>query len=373
MLPLSDPATSSSAVLFLCFSFTLQGYVLYVSMYYMTETPNQESLRTSIVSSMTSIPKALIPSSLKALDRLIGAAVDIPAAWLAQRKAQIDSQTQSYTLVEEAIARTAATEAGADYTTVHNAVNVLVRKSYRRQVNREAVAGAMVEELRNSTAQEQTEVTQAPTPDLDEDWLNIFERYAEDASTERMQNLWGRVLAGEIRKPGRYSARTLRFLSEFTQADGLMFAEFCKFVFGESAPRALIRPGGEMEDIRKLIFLESSGLIQGARGLGLTHQITFNEKGNGLLREGSLGVLLRGKPGDCFAFEACILTPLGKELLSLLPGRDAATAARTVVNAIRVPAIRSAFLTTIVGTNGELKLTETFWDDNAPTVSPGFD
>lgn len=175
----------------------------------MDEPPEHSNLPAQIADALTGIPKALVPGSLKALDRLIGAAVDIPVAWLAQKKAGIDAQTAAYTLVEAAIATTAATNAGADDKTVRNAVNVLVRKAYRHQINKEAVTAVMIEDLRK---EEPVDVGEPVNPGLsiDEDWLNIFERYAEDASTERVQNLWGRVLAGEIRTPGRYAARTLR-------------------------------------------------------------------------------------------------------------------------------------------------------------------
>jgi hypothetical protein len=332
-----------------------------------TDAPDQSNLPAQIADALTGIPKALIPTSVKALDRLVGAVVDLPVAWLAQKKAQIDAQTQAYTLVEGAISKAAAGEASADEATVRNAVSVLVRKAYRKQTNREAVAVAMVEDLRASPPEEAETAGTAFTPDLDEDWLNVFERYAEDASTERMQNLWGRVLAGEIRKPGRYSMRTLRFLSEFSQADGLSFAEFCTSVFGDTAPASLVKPDSK-KDIRDLVFLESSGLIQGASGIGLKSTMTFDNAGNGHFREGSLVLMLQGNPGESFQYPACILTPLGQELLSLLPGRDARAAARRVARAIKVPAIKSAFLATISGPDRHLIRMEILWQPQPEQV-----
>lgn len=320
------------------------------------------NLPAQIADALAGIPKALIPTSVKALDRLVGAAVDIPVAWLAQKKAHIDAQTLSFSLVEKAIADAAADLAGGDPETVQNAINTLVRKSYRKQTNRQSVAVAMVEDLRAGAGEnEQEHTSTTPPPELDEDWLNFFERYAEDASTERMQNLWGRVLAGEIRKPGRYSLRTLRFLSEFSQADGLSFAEFCTSVFGDIAPAALVKPD-DKKDIRDLVFLESSGLIQGASGLGLTITVTFDSEGNTFMREGSLVILLQGPPGESVQSSVCVLTPLGQELLSLLPGRDARVAARNVANAIRTPAIKGAFLAAVTGPEGRVMPMEILWE-----------
>jgi hypothetical protein len=325
------------------------------------------SLPSEIADAVLKIPRALISASIKALDRLIGSAVDIPVAWLGQQKARIDAQTEAYKLVEGAIAHAAATEASGNQRIVASAVESLVRKAYRKQINSGAVATVMLEDLRKED-NNLSDPPQAATA-LDEDWLNVFERYAEDASTERMQNLWGRVLAGEIRKPGRYSMRTLRFLSEFSQVDGIMFADFCKSAFGESAPNNLVKPD-EKKDIKHLIFLESSGLIQGAHGLGLGITFTFNEFGKSFIIEGGeLAILMEGIPGASFQIPVCVLTPLGQELLTLLPGRDARQAARNFANAIRRPEIEAASLVSIK--EGHYQTMEILWQRDSPqqTVS----
>ena len=109
-----------------------------------------------VIGALAGIPAALTPACIKAFDRLIGAATDIPAAWLAQKRAQIDAQTQAYTLVESEIAKVAASEASASPEVIERAVSVLVRKSYRKHINREAVAVAALDDMRsreNSTGE----------------------------------------------------------------------------------------------------------------------------------------------------------------------------------------------------------------------------
>lgn len=300
------------------------------------------------------------------MDRLIGAAIDIPVAWLTQKAAKIEAQTQAFTVVEKAIGEAAARVAGGDESTVERAMASLVRKQYRQQKNREAVAFASLEDLRAHTRPE--DESAKPTPEqaeVDEDWLNVFERYAEDASTERMQNLWGRVLAGEIRRPGKYAVRTLRFLSEFSQSDGLMFAELGKSTFGDLAPNSLVKPRSKA-DIRDLIYLESSGLIQGATGGTLTYTLTIRENGIGVLREGALILIFEGEPGSNVSCQACILTPLGQELLSLLPGRDAKQAARAVANTLRRPGLTSATLAVAIEGQDKAIPMEILWQESEP-------
>jgi hypothetical protein len=47
--------------------------------------------------------------------------------------------------------------------------------------------------------------------------MNSFIRFAEDASSERMQDHFGRVLAGQVLRPGAFGLATLRAMSELDQ------------------------------------------------------------------------------------------------------------------------------------------------------------
>lgn len=325
------------------------------------------SLPAQIADALVSIPKGLTPGVVKALDRLVGASLDIPIAWLQQKKAKIDAQTESYKLVEASIAETVASGAGADPDIAQRAMNKLVRKEYRKQVNREAVASAMVEDLRDQASSEENLATgSVSASEVDDDWLNVFERYAEDASSERLQGLWGKVLAGEVRQPGRFSTRTLRFLSEFSQADALLFETFAKSAFGDNAPKNLVAPK-DQENISDLIYLEASGLIQGASGLGLQKMFMFNKQGRLSLREGNLIVHLIGEPEKKVKYEAIVLTQLGQEVLCLVGSRNAWESARALAHAIRSPNIHEAHLGVLTDEKtGKINLMEVLWVKETP-------
>ena len=329
----------------------------------MVDSPEASNLPAQIASAVVGIPKALIPTSLKALDRLISAGVDIPVAWLAQRKAKIEAQTEAYKAVETSIAKAAADLAGADQDTVERAMAVLVRKEYRKQTNREAVAAAMIDDLHDQAAPTDAQ-TATPNPaDLDDDWLNVFERYAEDASTERMQKLWGRVLAGEVRKPGRYSIRTLLFLSEFSQADALAFADFSKYVFRDSAVKSWVN-AMYSTDLRPIAALESSGLIQGLGMNAVNMSFKIDDNGNTYISEGPMILWLRGKPRETITEGMYLLTPLAIELLSLLPDRDLRLCAKSFAKSIRTSDIHSACIA-VQDENFNLIPIEVLWDDRA--------
>lgn len=318
-------------------------------------------LPAGIANAITGVVHALIPSSVKALNRLIGAVVEIPAAHLERVSERTRAKTRSYVAVEDAVANAVAQGVVGDVEIARRAMNVLVAKEYRKQENREAVAKEFLNDLR----QEQPDEEQSHPSEsiLDDDWLNVFERYAEDASTERMQALWGRVLAGEVRKPGRFSMRTLRFLSEFSQRDALLFAEVCDSTFGGIIPNALVKPN-EFKDISGLLDLETAGLITGASGLGLTSNVKIGENGFGFVREDGLALQFKGVPGISFPIECCTLTPLGRELIFLLSSRDTLAVARRVAHSIKRDDIEAAFISRI-DAQGRVYPIEVLWQPEA--------
>ena len=90
--------------------------------------------------------------------------------------------------------------------------------------------------------------------------------------------------------------------------------------FGGLAPASLVK--ADKSDISDLLLLESSGLIQGASGLGLAKTLSFNKDGNAFLREGDVIILYQGPPGEKFSINSCILTSLGNELIKLIADRN---------------------------------------------------
>ena len=117
----------------------------------MVDFPQTTNWPAQIVEAVSGITDALVPRSLKALDRLIGAGVDIPVAFLEQKAAKIGAQTSAYKAVEAAIASAVASEAEASPEIIQGALDVLVRKSYRKQKNVEAVSVMAIEDLRSNS------------------------------------------------------------------------------------------------------------------------------------------------------------------------------------------------------------------------------
>jgi uncharacterized repeat protein (TIGR03899 family) len=68
-----------------------------------------------------------------------------------------------------------------------------------------------------------TEVTDKADPD----WFIIFTQLAEDVSNQTMQNLWAKILAGEISQPGSFSTKTLKTFRAMNITDAKLLAKAC--------------------------------------------------------------------------------------------------------------------------------------------------
>ena len=91
----------------------------------------------------------------------------------------------------------------------------------KRQGNIEAVVGMAADELGKKQVQ---------THDVDHDWTARFFADVQDVSSEKMQQIWAKILAGEVETPGRTSMQTLSILRNMSQRDAELFERTANFV-----------------------------------------------------------------------------------------------------------------------------------------------
>ncbi len=61
----------------------------------------------------------------------------------------------------------------------------------------------------------------------DLDWFNRFITLAEDVSNKTMQDLWAKILAGELARAGTYSLKALKVFREMSIVDAKLLAKAC--------------------------------------------------------------------------------------------------------------------------------------------------
>lgn len=109
-----------------------------------------------------------------------------------------------------------------------------------------------------------------PTPDaevsdkpVDPDWFIRWRLNAREVSDEEMQQVWAKVLAGEIKQPGSYSLRTLHFLSQMSKPEASFIEQMARLCLEDiifRADRNVPFPHIQFSD---LLRLEELGLIVG--------------------------------------------------------------------------------------------------------------
>ena len=88
----------------------------------------------------------------------------------------------------------------------------------KRQSNIESVVQQVALELGDKEVQDH---------EVDHDWTARFFSDVQDVSSEQMQALWAKILAGEVTRPGSTSIRTLNILRNLNQDVAGLFAKLC--------------------------------------------------------------------------------------------------------------------------------------------------
>lgn len=63
---------------------------------------------------------------------------------------------------------------------------------------------------------------------IDSDWFNRFIELAEDISSPLMQELWSKILIGELSSPGTFSYKSLLMLQQMTHKEAQSFQAVCR-------------------------------------------------------------------------------------------------------------------------------------------------
>ena len=147
---------------------------------------------------------------VKAVSHLLAGVIDIPSALLRRPTQAIDDVTVSRSIVSEILARKVAEDAASNPEIMEAASEIYLPPKLRKTRNKIQVARKVIEHVAQGQPDENVEQAAAP----DADWMNSFMRFAEDASSEQLQDLFGRILSGEVSRPGSFSLTTLRTVAE---------------------------------------------------------------------------------------------------------------------------------------------------------------
>lgn len=188
----------------------------------------------------------------------------------------------------------------------------------KKQINLEQISQHAAEEMRDKE--------QVSEEKVDEDWISRFFKIAEDISSEEMQVLWGKVLAGEVSKPRSYSLRTIETLKNLTKSDAQLFAKVAQAAMWCNGKSLILNPDQNCEYIEtefgitfvNVLRLKELGLILPS-SLSFTLTATGEQKTQTVFIYGDTCILVErdsGVPAQPLTIDA--YSDIGQELLPLI-------------------------------------------------------
>ena len=105
-----------------------------------------------------------------------------------------------------------------------------IKKVILKQTNIDKITKYTLQELEkiNHSDNQSTVNNSNPTQKIiSDDWLNSFEKEAKYKSTEEMQIMFGRILAGEIKQPSSFSIKAIKTLGELDPKVARLFQKLC--------------------------------------------------------------------------------------------------------------------------------------------------
>ena len=162
-----------------------------------------------------------------------------------------------------------------------------------------------------------------PDRKVNDDWLFRWRDAASTVSSEELQTLWGRVIAGEIKSPGSFSLRTLEFLKNLSHEEALQIAKVSPFVInGRVIFRGNKQLLGESEGITFgfLLHLQNLGIVSGVESVGLASKLpssTTEKFKHVLVSYNRVLIVTHENASKEISLKVYTLTLLGQQILKL--------------------------------------------------------
>ena len=127
------------------------------------------------------------------------------------------------------------------------AAHRFVEEETRKQLNMESIVGKAIGGVDPN----------APTEDVEDDWIANFFDKCRSVSDDEMQVLWSQILSGEANSPGSFSRKTVNLVADLDKASAELFHTLCSF-------------GWQVGDVSHMpLILDLSERIYSQRGITL--------------------------------------------------------------------------------------------------------
>ncbi len=178
---------------------------------------------------------------------------------------EADAEAYKMEVLAKAEAKKTLIEGDAKIELIERAKQRLGNIEINRQINIEEIAEKSIKYLDEN-------VSEKPVED---DWKTRYFNKAQDVSDEDMQEIWAKILAVEVSKPGTISLRTLEIISNLSKIEAEKFQIACTLATDKSFIWKL-NSQNSLNDFNlnygDLMILRDAGLTHYNDNLILTHK-----------------------------------------------------------------------------------------------------
>lgn len=204
---------------------------------------------------------SLVKFEGKPVEKLIGEISKAIGTYYKPRAIRKEAEAEALKI--EIIAKANAQKSIIEYETEEE----LIKRTKERLFNQEISRQQNIEEIAEKSIPFLPETVSADP--IDADWRTRFFNKAQDVSESETQEIWAKILAGEISNPGKISLRTLEVLSNLTKNEAEIFEKLCSI--GTTFDHVLKLPDNQLDEFglnfSNLLILKDAGLIHESNNL----------------------------------------------------------------------------------------------------------
>ena len=151
----------------------------------------------------------------------------------------------------------------------------------------------------------------------DPDWTARFFGVVQDISSTDLQEIWARILSGEVREPGTTSLRTLDILKNMTREDARLFEGIAGFAIDDFIyHESQMGTGDDPFNYGDLLHLKDCGLLNTGPFLRMKLNLAMGEDGwEGVCQDYVLRIQSEGENREALDVPCITFTRAGRELL----------------------------------------------------------
>ena len=204
---------------------------------------------------------------------------------------------------------------GTDYSELaKRAQGRLALQELKKQNNIDRVVGYAAQNLGDFA-----EVSSEP---VDLDWTTRFFDAVSDVSTDEMQILWGKILAGEVNTPGSFSLRTLEAVRNMSKKEAELFSFMASFIINAEAEMFVISDASLLKKYKisytSIMLLDECGLINSSGTLSYNSTVSKTKALPIYNRRRIVFVSCKTEEERKISFGVHTLTRVGKELIKII-------------------------------------------------------